>query len=41
MPVNKAEAYDEDDDDDLPELFSMDSWIGSSSGDSSVDGGNG
>ena len=38
MPVNTAEAYDEDDDDDLSELFSMDSWIGSSSGDSSEDG---
>jgi hypothetical protein len=41
MPVNTAEAYDEDDEDDLSELFSMDSWVGSSSGDSSGDDGNG
>ena len=41
MPVNTAEAYDEDDDEDLSELFSMDSWIGSSSDDSSEDGDNG
>ena len=41
MPVNTAEAYDEDDEDDLSSLFSMDSWVGSSSGDSSGDGGNG
>ena len=40
MPVNTAEAYDEDDEDDLSSLFSMDSWVGSSSGDSSGDGGN-
>ena len=41
MPVNTAEAYDEDDDEDLSELCSIDSWIGSCSGDSSVDGDNG
>ena len=41
MPVNTAEAYDEDDDEDLSELFSMDSWIGSFSDDSSKDGDNG
>jgi hypothetical protein len=41
MPVNTAEAYDEDDDDDLSELFSMDSWVGSTSGDSTGDVGNG
>jgi hypothetical protein len=41
MPVNTAEAYDEDDDEDLSELFSMDSWIGSSSDDSSGDSDNG
>ena len=40
MPVNTAEAYDEDDEDDLSSLFSMDSWVGSSSGDSSGDGDN-
>ena len=40
MPVNTAEAYDEDDEDDLSSLFSMDSWVGSSSGDSSEDGDN-
>jgi hypothetical protein len=38
MPVNTAEAYDEDDEDDLSSLFSMDSWVGSSSDDSSEDG---
>jgi hypothetical protein len=41
MPVNTAEAYDEDDEDDLSSLFSMDSWVGSSSDDSSEDGDNG
>ena len=40
MPVNTAEAYDEDDEDDLSSLFSMDSWVCSSSGDSSGDGDN-
>ena len=41
MPVNTAEAYDEDDEDDLSELFSLDSWVGSSSDDSSGDSDNG
>ena len=41
MPVNTAEAYDEDDEDDLSSLFSMDSWVGSSSDDSSGDSDNG
>jgi hypothetical protein len=40
-PVNTAEAYDEDDEDDLSELFDVDSWFGSSSDDSSEDGDNG
>jgi hypothetical protein len=40
-PVNTAEAYDEDDEDDLSELFDVDSWFGSSADDSSEDGDNG
>ena len=38
---NTAEAYDEDDEDDLSELFSLDSWVGSSSDDSSGGSDNG